>query len=70
MRFAFLSTFALLVLGVVSTPLQEESSTIVGVAEDVSCQGSHFIVSVQRYTTTQAMLTYSEQMISKRIQEN
>ena len=52
MRFGFLSTFVLLLLGVVATPLQEESSTTVGVAEDVSCEGSHFIVSVQRYTAT------------------
>ena len=49
MRFGFLSTFALLVLGVVATPVQEESSTTIDVEENVSCKGSHFIVSVQRY---------------------
>ena len=50
MRFTFLSTFALLVLGaVVATPVQEESSLTVAVEETVSYEGSHFIVSVQRY---------------------
>lgn len=50
MRFGFLSTFALLVFGVVvATPVKEESSTTIDVAENVSCEGSHYIVSVQRY---------------------
>jgi hypothetical protein len=48
MRWGFLSTLALVVLGVVANPVQEESTMTVGIAETVSCDGSHFIVSVQR----------------------
>jgi len=48
MRWSFLSTVALAVLGAVASPVQEESSMVVGVAEKVSCDGSHFIVTVQR----------------------
>jgi hypothetical protein len=50
MRWGFLSTLALVALGVVANPVQEESSMTVGIAETVSCDGSHFIVSVQRYS--------------------
>lgn len=49
MRLPFLSSLALLAFGaVIATPVKEESSTSVGVVEAVSCEGSHFIVSVQR----------------------
>jgi hypothetical protein len=46
-----LSVFGLLALGSVASPLREESSVSVEVAEDVVADGSHFIVSVQRYVT-------------------
>jgi hypothetical protein len=35
---------------VVATPVREESMMSVDVTERVACDGSHFIVSVQRYT--------------------
>ena len=46
----FLSSVAVVLVGVVvASPLQEETTTTVAVAEKASCEGSHFIVSVQRY---------------------
>jgi hypothetical protein len=48
MRLNLLSSLAFLVLGVAANPVKEESSTTVTLAENISCEGSHFIVSVQR----------------------
>lgn len=45
---SFLST-AVLALAIVASPIKEESSVSVEVAENVVCDGSHFIVSVRRY---------------------
>jgi len=47
MRLSFL-TFGLLALGAIANPVKEDTSTTVEVAEKVACDGSHFIVSVQR----------------------
>jgi len=49
MRWSVLSTLALLVVGTVASPVKEESSMTVDVAEIVTAEDSHFIVSVQRY---------------------
>jgi hypothetical protein len=59
MRFGFLC-FAALVLGVVASPVQEESSTTVDVAEKIACDGSHYIVSVQRYGKTTSALIFQD----------
>jgi len=47
MRLSFLS-FGLLALRAMASSVKEDSSMTVEVAEKVSCDGSHFIVSVQR----------------------
>ena len=49
MRLLGLLSFALLALWSVASPLREESSVSVEIAEDIVSDGSHFIVSVQRY---------------------
>lgn len=49
MRWSVLSTLALLVVGTVASPVKEESMVTVAVAEVVTEEDSHFIVSVQRY---------------------
>ena len=51
MRWSVLSTLALLVVGTVASPVKEESSMTVDVAEIVTAEDSHFIVSVQRYVS-------------------
>jgi hypothetical protein len=48
MRVGFLSLVSLLVVGVVANPVKEELMVTVDVAENNACDGSHFIVSVQR----------------------
>ena len=50
MRLSFLS-LAVFALGVVASPVKEETVTTVDVAEKVGCDDSHFIVSVQRYAS-------------------
>jgi hypothetical protein len=35
--------------GVVATPIKEDSVTSIDITERLACDGSHFIVSVQRY---------------------
>jgi hypothetical protein len=69
MRLSFLS-FGLLALGAIANPVKEDSSTTVEVAEKVACDGSHFIVSVQRYCPLLSKLTLVEQTMSDKIQEN
>jgi len=38
-----------LVLVVVANPIKEDSITTIDITERLACDGSHFIVSVQRY---------------------
>lgn len=51
MRLLSFVSFAAVALlqGILASPIKEESSVSVEVAENVVCDGSHFIVSVQRY---------------------
>ena len=55
MRWGLLNTVALLAFGAVASPVKEESSTSIAFAEQVSCEGSHFIVTVQRYALDLSM---------------
>jgi len=57
MRVGFLSLLGLLVVGVVANPVREESMVTVDVAENIAGDGSHFIVSVQRYYPCRVKLT-------------
>lgn len=47
MRLSLLSV-AVLALGAIASPLKEESMMTVGLSEKIGCDGSHFLVSVQR----------------------
>lgn len=69
MRLSFL-TFGLLALGAIANPVKEDSSTTVEVAEKVACDGSHFIVSVQRYSLSHSKTDLVEKTMSDKIQEN
>lgn len=49
MRLGVLFSAAFLLWGAVATPVKEESVTSVDITEKLACDGSHFIISVQRY---------------------
>lgn len=59
MRWSVLTTLALLVGGAVASPVKEESLVTVGVAETVTPEDSHFIVTVQRYLSSSDSSRYS-----------
>jgi len=48
LSFVSFAAVAALLQGILASPIKEESSVSVEVAENVVCDGSHFIVSVQR----------------------
>ena len=56
MRLLSFLSFAVLALAGVASPIVEESSMSVAVAENIVCDGSHFIVSVQRYALTSVIM--------------